>query len=87
MAEINDLLSKLLPHPHYSSDSAPSDFYLLPNLNIWLQIQRFSSNEEVKWETASYFGGLDKSYFKRGIKMLEDPWTECIKLIGDYVME
>ena len=41
-----------------------------PNYLI-LQIQRFWSNEEIKLETDGYFGGLDKSYYKRGIEMLK----------------
>ena len=85
MAKINELRFELLPHPPYSPDLAPSDFYLFPNFKRWLQGQRFSSNEEVKWETDGYFGGLDKSYYKRGIKMLKDRWTKCIDLKGDYV--
>ena len=50
-----------LPHPPYSPDLAPSDFYLFPNLKGWLQGERNSSNKEVKWEADGYFGGVDKS--------------------------
>ena len=28
---------------------------------------------------------LDKSYHKKGIKMLRDRWSKCIELKGDYV--
>ena len=52
----------------------------IPNLKRWLQGQRFSSNEEVKWETDVYFGGLDKSYYKRGIEMLNDRRIKCIEV-------
>ena len=82
MAKINELHFELLPHPPYFPDLASSDFYLSPNLKRWLQGQR---NEEVKWETDDYFGGLDKSYYKRGIEMFIDRWTKCIELKGDYV--
>ena len=87
MGKVNELPFKLLPHPPYSPDLALSDFYLFPNLKRWLQGQRFLSNEEVKWETNGLFGGLDKSYYKRDIKMLKDRWTKCIELKGDYVEE
>ena len=66
---------------------SPSDFYLFPNLKRWLRWQRFSSNKEAKWETYGYFEDLDKSYYKRGIKILKDRWTKCIELKGDYVKE
>ena len=74
--EINDLRFEFLPHPLYSPDLPPSDFYLFPNLKRWVQRQRFSSKEEVKWETDDYFGGLRKSYYKRGIVMLKDRPSE-----------
>ena len=72
MAKINELRFGLLPHPSYFLDLAPSIFVLFPNLQRWLQEQRFLSNEEVKWETDGYFAGLYKSYYKKGIKMLKD---------------
>ena len=39
----DELGLKLLPHPLYSPDLAPSDFFLFPNLKIWLGAKRFSS--------------------------------------------
>ena len=80
MVKINELRLKLLPHLPYSPDLAPSNFYLFLNLKRWLQGHRFSSNEEIKWETDGYFGALEKLYYKRGIEMLEDRWNKCIKL-------
>ena len=47
------------------SRSGPSDFYLLPNIKRWLHEQKFSSNEEVKWETDGYSRGVVKSYYIR----------------------
>ena len=85
MAKINDLRFELLPHPPYSPDLAPSDYYLFPNLKRWLQGKRFSTNEEVICETEAYFAEFDKSYFSKGINMLEDRWNKCISLQGDYV--
>ena len=36
MARINELKFKLLPQAPYSPDSAPSDYFLIPNLKKWL---------------------------------------------------
>ena len=68
IAKINTLRFELLSRLPYSPDLAPSDFYLFPNLKRWLQGQRYSSNEEVEWETNGYLGGLDTSYYKRASK-------------------
>ena len=69
-----------LAHPPYSSDLAPSDYYLFPNPKRWLRGRPFESNKEVEWKIKGYFGGFDKSYYLTGIEMFEDRWTHCIEL-------
>ena len=64
-----------LPHPPYSPELAPSDYYLFLNLKKWLCGRRFESNGEIEWETEGYFGGFDKSYYLEGIEKLKDRWT------------
>ena len=74
-----------LPHPPYSPDLAPSDYYLYPNFKRWLCDRLFESNEKVEWETEGYFGGFEKSYCLEGIENLKDRWTRCIELNGKYI--
>jgi transposase len=45
----------LLPHPPYSPDLAPCDFFLFPNMKKWLGGKRFASNEKLIIETEAYF--------------------------------
>jgi len=71
MAKLDQLRFELIAHPPYSSDLAPSDYYLFPNLKQWLQGKRFTSNEEVIAKTEAYFEGLNVSYYRKGIEMLE----------------
>ncbi|GBP28527.1 Histone-lysine N-methyltransferase SETMAR [Eumeta japonica] len=71
MAKIHELRYELLPHPAYSPDLAPCDYYLFPNLKKWLGGKRFESNEEVITETNAYFESLEKTYYLEGIKKLE----------------
>ena len=86
-AKLHELKFELLPHPPYSPDLAPSDYYLFGNLKKWFSGQRFTSNEEVEWATDGYFHELDKSHYLKGVQMLENRWTRCIELKGDYVEE
>lgn len=60
MAKVHQLNYELLPHPPYSPDLAPSNYFLFPNLKKWLGSRRFGSNEEVIVETNAYFEGLKK---------------------------
>ena len=60
-AKKHELGFESLPHPPYSPDLAPGDYYLFPNLKRWLCGRSFEPNEEVEWETEGYFGKFDKS--------------------------
>jgi hypothetical protein len=75
---------KLVPHPPLSPDLAPSDHYLSPSMKKWLAGRRFCSNEEVIVETNAYFAELCQSCYSEGINKLEQRWTKCISLKGDY---
>jgi [histone H3]-lysine36 N-dimethyltransferase SETMAR len=87
MTKLIELGYEILPHPPYSPDLAPCDYYIFPNLKRWLAGKRFHSNEEVIAETDAYFGELDDDYYKKGIEMLEARYTRCIELEGDYIEE
>ena len=84
MAKIKELGFELIPHPPYSPDLAPSDFFLFHNLQTWLDGKRFLFNEEVINAINTYFATQETSYFSEGIKQLESRWNKCIDLDGDY---
>ena len=84
-AKLFDLRYEILPHPPYSPDLAPSDYFLFPNMKTWLGVKRFSSNEEIFVATNEYFEGFDRNYFLEIIKKLEYRYNKCIQLKGDYV--
>ena len=83
MAKLHELLFKLLPHSPYSSDLAPSDYWLFADTKRMPQRKRFGSNEEVTSETGAYFEAKDKSFYK----LLEKRQNQCITLKEDYVDE
>ena len=84
-AKLVELSYELLPHPPYSPDLTPCDFFLFPNLKKSLAGQKFESNEEVIAATEAYFADLQKTYFSDGLKKLEHRWIKCIELKEDYV--
>ncbi|XP_017486515.1 PREDICTED: histone-lysine N-methyltransferase SETMAR-like, partial [Rhagoletis zephyria] len=85
MSKFNELGYQMLPHPPYSPDLAPCDFFLFPNLKKWLGGKKFSSNDEVIAATNAYFEGLEKTYYSEGIKTWEKRLLKCIELKGDNV--
>jgi histone-lysine N-methyltransferase SETMAR len=85
VGKLRDLHYELLEHPSYFPDMALSDFYLFPKLKLFLDGQRFSSNQEATAAVEGYFADLTKNYDRDGIMALEHRWNKCISLKGDYV--
>ena len=76
---------ELIPHPAYSPDLAPSDFFLLPNLKKDISGLHFQSDEEVVTAVEEWVNGKDPDFFSSGLMALEHCWSKCIKLEGKYV--
>ena len=87
MVKLHELHFELLLHTSYSPDLAPSDDLQFANLKRILKGKRFGSTEEVISETEEYFEAKDKSFYKKGIELLEKRWNQGIFLEGDYVYE
>ena len=87
MAKLHELNFELLPHPPYSPDLAPYDYWLFADLKKMLAVKKIRTNEEVIAETEAYFEAKDKSFYKSGIEMLERRWNVSVALNGDYVNE
>ena len=73
-AKLFELRYEILPHPPYSPDLAPSDYYLFPNLKKW-HAGKIYTNDEVTVKTSVYFEDFDKSYYNDGIEMLAVSYT------------
>ena len=87
MAKLYELHFELVPQPPHSPDLASSNYWLLADLKRMLQGMRFGSSEEVILETEVYIKAKDKSFYTKGIKLVEKCWDQCITLEGDYVDE
>ena len=87
MIKLNELSFELLPHPPFTPDLAPSDYWLFADLKKMLQGKRFGYNKAVISEIEAYFESKDESFYKKGIEKLEKCWNECITLDGNSVDE
>ena len=76
---------EVLPQPPYSPDMAPSDFCLFPKLKSNLRGTQFGSNEGVIAAVNEYLEDQEKDFYLEGISKLEQRWTKCIALNGDYI--
>ena len=76
---------ELIPHPAYSPDLAPSDFFLFPNLKKDIRGLHFQSDEEVMMAVEEWVNGKDPDFFSSGLMAPEHHWSKCITLEGNYV--
>ena len=76
---------KLISHPAYLPDLAPSNFFLFPNLKKDIRGCHFRSDEEVVTAVKEWVNGKDPDFFSSGLMALEHRWSKCITLEGNYI--
>ena len=76
---------ELIPHPAYSPDLAPGDFFPFPNLKKDIRGLHFRSDEEVVTAVEEWVNGKDPDFFSSGLMALEHRWSKCITLEGNYI--
>ena len=76
---------RTLPHPPYSPDLPPSDFFLFPKLKDYLKGNRYETDEDVKNAVHSWCRDKTADFFADGIQQVVRRWRLCIERDGDYV--
>ncbi len=69
----------LLPHPAYSPDMAPSDYFLFPHLKRELRGRHFANLAALKGEVSRILlDEIKPEEFERAILELPDQWRKCV---------
>ena len=76
---------QLLPHPPYSPDLAPSDYFLFPKLKSDMKGRRFQDDDDVIAAVDGWFESKEKDFYRNGLVMLQSRCQKCIEVQGDYV--
>ena len=66
----------LIPHPAYSPDLAPSDFFLTPNMKKDIRGLHFRSDEEVVTAVEEWVMEKTLTFFSSGLMALEHRWSK-----------
>ena len=69
-----------VPHPPYSLDLGPSDFWLFPKLRGC----RYETIEEMKEAVTKVIDTLTQEDFHGALPMLLERYNKCIAAGGDY---
>lgn len=83
-AKIAEMHLNILPHPPYSPDLAPSDYYLFSPMKGALKGQNCASSEEVQEKLQEWLNTKAGSFFENGINKLPGRWQRCIDNNGCY---
>lgn len=83
-AKLADLDFTVLPHPPYSPDLAPSDYYLFSPLKAGLKGRNFANKNEVNEAIQTWIDQKPQEFFHVGIHSLPGRWQKCITSEGNY---
>ena len=72
--------TKTGPHPSYSPDVAPCDFWLFPKLRGC----RYETTEEMKEAVTKVIDTLTQEDFRMAFHKLLELYNKCITAGGDY---
>jgi transposase len=73
-----------VPHPPYSPDLAPADFFLFPKLKITLKGHNFQTIEEIQENATRDLRAITESAFQEAFQQWKKRWELCITSRGDY---
>ena len=73
----------VVPHPPYSLNLAPTDFFLFPKLKMKLKGRRFQTMEEIKAESQAVLNTLRENDFQECFNNWQRRWDRCQASEGD----
>ena len=72
----------VIPHPPYSPDLAPCDFFLFPKLKLRMKGRRFDTIEEIQEESQRVLYSFPKRDFQGYFQAWQKRWDRCIRAKG-----
>ena len=86
-AKLKELDWKLLPHPPYTPDLAPSDYHLFRSLSNDMRGRKFESENDLKSYLQNFFDSKSPEFYVNGIHDLPRRWQEVIDTNGAYIVK
>jgi len=74
----------VIPHPPYSPDLAPCDFFLFPKMKFKLKGRRFDTIEDSQAETQKVLDTLTEKNFQDAFQKWRRLWDRCLHAGGNY---
>jgi hypothetical protein len=75
----------VIPHPQYSPDLAPCDFFLFPKMILKLKGHCFDTIEEIQAELQRVLETLTVKDFQEAFQKCRRRWDQCLHAGGNYL--
>lgn len=85
--KIQKLGWEVLPHPPYSPDISPSDYYLFRSLQNYLNGKEFQNKEAIKIGISAFFDSKKQEFYRKGIEALAQRWAQVVQSDGEYIID
>lgn len=82
--KLNEMNLIVLPHPPYSPDLSPSDFYLFGPLKKSLKGVNFENMQQVDAAMDAFFESKTPNFYAKAFECLPHRWQQCIDADGAY---
>ncbi|CAO4377214.1 unnamed protein product [Caenorhabditis nigoni] len=74
----------VLPHPPYSPDLAPSDYWLFGDMTRAFEGRSLNSRGAVEAALKQYFASRPAGFYRNGIHKLRERWRHVVDNDGQY---
>jgi hypothetical protein len=74
----------VIPHPPYSPDLAPCDFFLFPKMKLKLKGRQFDTTEVIQAESQRVLDALTEKDFQEAFQKWGRRWDRCLHAGGNY---
>jgi len=72
------------PHPPYSPDLAPCDFWLFPRGKMTMKGKRFESIQNIEAGTTAQLKTHTKEDFQNCFRRWQERWAKGVRSEGEY---
>jgi hypothetical protein len=72
----------VIPHPPYSPNLAPCNFFLFPKMKLTLKGRRFDTIEEIQAESQRVLDSVTGKDFQEAFQKWRRRWEKKAKIIG-----
>jgi hypothetical protein len=75
----------VIPHPLYSPDLAPCDFFLFPKMKLKLKGRRLDTIEEIQTKSQRVLDTLTEKDFQEAFQKWRRRWDQCLHAGGELL--